>query len=274
MSRTATIATAAAFAVAALVAAPAPADTIATTSAFLPAVNIDGATGTFITDVWIFNPEPNLENDVRLYFTPAGVDGSNLPGFRIDPPLAPRESIALKDILKNYFGKTKTFGLLEIQGEYPIMVTSNTYNVAGATPGTYGQYSPGQPKRNALGFEDSIYGNLYINGLTNDPVLRTNAVVMNPSDQWLEAGVQLLDAFGASHRDGGTRIYSVPPYSLIQLNDVFGSEFASILPPGPGPYRLNIFVNLDNGALILGYATVTDKRTGDPYLIPAEAMRP
>ncbi len=35
-----------------------------------------------------------------------------------------------------------------------------------------------------------------------------------------------------------------------------------------------MYVNLDNGARILGYATVTDKRTGDPYLIPAQAMRP
>lgn len=271
MSRTATFATAAAFAVAALAAAPAPADTIATTSAFLPAVNIDGATGTFLTDVWIFNPEPTLENDVTLYFTPAGVDGSQLEGFRIDPPLAPRESVALKDILKNYFGKTKTFGLLEVRGSYPIMVTSNTYNVAGAIPGTYGQYSPGQPKRNALAFEDSIYGNLYINGLTNDPALRTNAVVMNPSGRRLEAGVQLVDAMGTVY---GTRIYEVEPYSLHQINDVFGSEFRSFNPPAGGPWRLNLFVNLDNEALILGYATVTDKRTGDPYLIPAEAMRP
>ncbi|HRY43925.1 MAG TPA: hypothetical protein P5164_08265, partial [Thermoanaerobaculia bacterium] len=120
MSRTVTFAKAVAFAVAALAAAPAPADTIATTKAFLPAVNIDGATGTFLTDVWIFNPEPSLENEVTLYFTPAGVDGSNLQGLRINPPLAPRESVALKDILKNYLGKTKTFGLLEVRGSYPI----------------------------------------------------------------------------------------------------------------------------------------------------------
>lgn len=271
MSRTATTVAATILAVVALGATPVAADTIATTSAFLPAVNIVGATGTFITDVWVFNPEPSLENDVTLYFTPAGVDGSNLEGLRIDPPLAPRESVALKDILKNYFGVTKTYGLLEVRGKYPIMVTSNTYNVAGAVAGTYGQYSPGQPDRNALGFEDSIFGNLYINGLTNDSVLRTNAVVMNPTGKRLEAGVQLVDAAGTVY---GTRTYDVEPYSLRQLDDVFGAEFRSFNPPAGGPWRLNVFVNLDNGARILGYATVTDKRTGDPYLIPAEAMRP
>ena len=270
MSRFATTVAAALLAIA-IGASPAAADTIATTSAFLPAVNITGATGVFRTDVWIFNPEPTLQNDVVLYFTPAGVDGTKLEGLRIDPPLAPRESVTLTDILRNYFKVTGTFGLLEVRGKYPILVTSNTYNVAGATPGTYGQYSPGQPYRNALGFDDSIYGNLYVTGLTNDPALRTNAVLMNPSDARLEAGVELVDAAGNVY---GTRIHEVEPYSLKQLNDVFGSEFRSFSPPEGGPYRLNVYVNLGNGARILTYATVTDTRTGDPYLIPGQAMRP
>jgi hypothetical protein len=270
MSRIAPLLAAATLA-AALGAPTAVADSIATTNAYLPAVNITGATGVFRTDVWIFNPEPTLENEVELYFTPAGVDGSNLEGIRITPPLAPRESVSLTDIVRNYFGRIETFGLLEVSSQYPVLVTSNTYNVSGALAGTYGQYSPGQPYRSALGFDDSVFGDLYVTGLTNDPNLRTNAVVINPTNLELEAGVQLVDANGIIY---GTRIVFVKPYSLHQLNDVFGSEFAAFKPPAGGPYRLNMFVNLGNGARILGYATVTDKRTGDPYLIPAQAMRP
>lgn len=257
--------------VAALGAPVAAADSIVSNVSYLPAVNITGATGVYRTDVWIFNPETTLENEVELYFTPADTDGRNLGGIRITPPLAPRESITMTDILKNYFGKTATYGLLEVRATYPVMVTSNTYNVGGAQAGTYGQYSPGQPYRNALGFDDSVFGDLYVTGLENDTNLRTNAVVMNPTDVSLEAGVQLVDAMGIIY---GTRVVIVPPYSLHQLNDVFGSEFAAFRPPAGGPWRLNMFVNLGNGARILGYATVTDKRTGDPYLIPAQAMRP
>ena len=271
MNRNASTLAAAFLALAALGATPATADSIATTDAYLPAVDITGATGVFRTDVWIFNPETTLENEVDLYFTPAGVDGTDLDGIRITPPLAPRESVSLTDIVREYFGRTETFGLLEVRAKYPVIVTSNTYNVAGSTPGTYGQYSPGQPYRNALGFDDSVFGDLYITGLTNNGNLRTNAVVMNPSELTLEAGVQLVDATGVVF---GTRIYTVKPFSLTQLNDIFGSEFSSFRPPAGGPYRLNMFVNLGNGARILGYATVTDKRTGDPYLIPAQAMRP
>lgn len=255
---------------AALGATPAAADSIASTVSYLPVADIEGATGTWRTDVWIFNPETTFENEVDLFFTPAGVDGTNLEGIRITPPLAPRESVSLADILFEYFGKTGTYGVLEVRATYPVMVTSNTYNVA-RPPGTFGQYSPGQPDRNALGFDDSVFGDLYVTGLTNDANLQTNAVIMNPSNQELEAGVQLVDAMGIIY---GTRVYRVKPYSLTQFNDVFGSEFASLQPPAGGPYRLNMFVNLNNGARILGYATVTDKRTGDPYLIPAQAMRP
>ncbi|MCL4809871.1 MAG: hypothetical protein KJ062_19090, partial [Thermoanaerobaculia bacterium] len=77
-----------------------------------------------------------LENEVELYFTPAGVDGTLLEGIRIDPPLAPRESISLTDIVRQYFGRTEAFGLLEVSSQYPVLVTSNTYNVAGAQAGT------------------------------------------------------------------------------------------------------------------------------------------
>jgi hypothetical protein len=270
MSRKFSILAAAFLAFAALGATPATADSIATTDAYLPVADVEGATGSWRTDVWIFNPETTLENEVDLYFTPAGVDGTSLDGIRITPPLAPRESVSLADILFEYFGKTGTYGVLEVRATYPVMVTSNTYNIA-RPPGTFGQYSPGQPFRNALGFDDSVFGDLYVTGLTNDANLQTNAVVMNPSDVTLEAGVQLVDAMGIIY---GTRVYTVKPFSLTQFNDVFGSEFASFQPPAGGPYRLNLFVNLDNGARILGYATVTDKRTGDPYLIPAQAMRP
>ena len=182
-------------------------DSIATNDAYLPAVNITGATGVYRTDVWIFNPETSLDNDVSLYFTPADVDGTHLEGIAITPSLAPRESVSLTDIVRNYFDKTETYGLLEIRGTYPLMVTSNTYNVAGAQAGTYGQYSPGQPYRSALGFDDSVFGDLYVTGLTNDPKLRTNAVVMNPSEKPLEAGVQLVDAAGIIY---GTRIVDSP----------------------------------------------------------------
>ena len=269
MSRNFSTLAAALLAVAALVAGPVTADSIASPVSYLPIVDFAGATGVWRTDVWIFNPETSLENDVVLYFTPAGVDGTALEGLRIKPPLAPRESVSLTSILQTIFKETGTYGVLEVRATYPVMVTSNTYNIA-RPPGTFGQYSPGQPDRNALGFDDSVFGDLYVTGLTNDVNLQTNAVVMNPSNVELQAGVQLVDAMGIIY---GTRLYTVKPFSLTQLNDVFGTEFASFQPPAGGPYRLNMFVNLGNGARILGYATVTDKRTGDPYLIPAQAMR-
>jgi len=250
-------------------------DSIVTNDAFLPVVHIVGASGVYRSDVSIFNPDPSSAAVVDLYYTEADTDGtgSGSVALRITPDLAPRESVTLSDIVGNplYYNRASSYGLLEVRGSVPLIVTSNTYNVAGALAGTYGQFSPGQASRNALGFDDSIYGDLYVTGLVNDPNHRTNAVVMNPTGTPLEAGVQLVDSVGNVYK---TVLTDVPPYSLHQLNDIFYQDFASSSPPQGGPWRLNVYVNLGNGAKVLCYATLTDLRTGDPYLIPGQAARP
>lgn len=243
----------------------AAADTIATTDAFLPAVHIIGASGTFRTDVSIFNPETAVNAVVKLYYTPADTDGTNLGGLTITPDLFPRETVTLSDIVLNYFQASSSYGVLEVESSVPVIVTSNTYNLV--TDGTFGQFSPGQPFRNARGYDNSVRGDMYVTGIPHNANRRTNAVVMNPSNVNLEAGVQLVDASGQVL---GTRIYDVPPYSMHQINDLFRGDFAAFNPPAGGPYRLNMFVNLSNGAKILGYASIIDLRTGDPYLVPAE----
>ncbi len=256
-------------------------DTISSDVSFLPAVHIVGATGVYRTDVWIFNPDPTATATVDLYYAEADTDGSAAPGIRLNPDLAPRESVALIDLVgdPNAFGKTSSYGLLEVRGSVPgspaspmpLIVTSNTYNVAGAVAGTYGQFSPGQPARSAVPFDDTIAGDLYLTGLTNDANHRTNVVVMNPTGAGLEAGVQLVDSVGNPYK---TVLVTVPPFSLHQLNDVFYQAFASSNPPQGGPWRVTVFVNTNSGARALAYATVTDLRTGDPYLITGQTARP
>ena len=274
--------TAAAFLGAALLAAtPAVAgDTIATVEAFLPAVHIVGASGVFRTDVEIFNPDPEESADVVLYLTPPDADYTELPGFRLDPPLRPRESVTFSDIVSQYFNYDNAFGNLNVVSlkvgddqSYgpPLVVTSNTYNVAGALAGTYGQFSPGQPRRKAVAFDESVLGELYITGLRNDVNTRTNVGILNTEDVPLEAGVQLVDSIG---RVLAQRAYSVAPYSIRQINDLFGREFVAAGIPEGGPYRLTVFVNLSNAARLLCYASVSDLRTGDPYLIPGEPVLP
>jgi len=267
----------------ALVAAgpPAAADSIATTEAFLPAVHVVGASGVFRTDVEVYNPDPERSAEVLFYLTPPDADYTELPGIRLDPPLRPLEAVTLPDIVLEFFQFDDAFGSLNVLSrdvadttkEGPaLIITSNTYNVAGALAGTYGQFSPGQPYRKAIGFDDTVYGDLHIIGLRNDPTFRTNVGIMNTENVPLEVGVQLRDSVGQPY---GTRIYTVAPYSIRQINDVFEKEFASAgAPRDRGPYRLLVFVNLKNDAKVLCYASVTDLRTGDPYLITGEPVAP
>jgi hypothetical protein len=246
---------------------------IVTADAFLPAVNIVGATGVYRTDITIFNPQQN-NVAVKLFFTPADTDGTGLGGLNIVNGLDARESVTLVDVVGAYFNLPGSYGILNVQGlsaagGSELIVTSNTYNVAGAVAGTYGQFSPGQPIEDALGFDDSDAGDLYLPGLPYDADHRVNAVVINPTGvSPLEVGVQLVDAFGNII---GKNVYDVPPYSMHQINDIY-SAFPTPQPENAPPYRLNVFVNLANGAKVLCYATVTDKRTGDPYLITGLAQ--
>ena len=93
-------------------------DSIVTNDAFLPAVHINGASGVYRTDVWIFNPDPNLKAVVDLYYTEADRDGTSDTGLRITPDLEPRESVTVADIVgdPDYFNKALSYGLLEVRG--------------------------------------------------------------------------------------------------------------------------------------------------------------
>jgi hypothetical protein len=257
----------------ALVLSPAlaAADTISSTDSFLPAVHLNGASGVFRTDVTIFNPDPAVAAIVDLYYTEADRDGTSSLPYRVPGNVGPRASVTLSDLVLSTFGFGSSYGLLEIRSTLPVHVTSNTYNVAGAVPGTYGQFSPGQPLRNSVGYDNSILGDLYLTGIPNDPSHRTNAVVINPTGFLLEAGVDLVDWDGNLYK---IVLVEVPPFSLHQLNDIFHVDFASASPPEGGPWRLNVFVNSTNGARALCYATVTDLRTGDPYLLTGQLARP
>ncbi|MFI5182695.1 MAG: hypothetical protein ACHQPI_15035 [Thermoanaerobaculia bacterium] len=248
-------------------------DTISSTDSFLPAVHVNGASGVWRTDVTIFNPDPAVAAVVDISYGEADRDGTTRPAYRLPGDLGPLASVTLPDIVLSTFGLGSGYGLLEVRSSSgtPVLVTSNTYNVAGAAPGTYGQFSPGQPSRNSVGFDNSVAGDLHVTGIPNDENHRTNAVVMNPTGIPLEAAVRLWDATGIPFK---VVLVSVPPYSLHQLNDIFNGDFASASPPAGGPWRLSVFVNLPNGARALCYATVTDLRTGDPYLLTGQLARP
>jgi hypothetical protein len=186
----------------------------------------------------------------------------------LNPPLAPGETFTLTDILSTFF-HTSGYGLLEVQSSQGIIVTSNTLNVAAnCTGGSFGQFSPGQPFRNAIGFGTTNAYNLFVGGLPNDSFHRTNATIMNPTSATLNGTMVLVDAGGATL---GSVNATVPPFSLHQFNDVFGSVFASRNPASGDAWRLDFFVNTQNGARMLVYVTVINTNSGDPYLITGSA---
>jgi hypothetical protein len=255
------------------------ADSIAASRSYVPLVHTRGDTGEWRTDLSFFNPEPERTVTVDVLYAPEDTDGTNASGSRFTLP--PRTSYTFKDVLCNAeikFNYCAGFGVADIHafdpaGEVSILVTSNTYNIAGGR-GTYGQFVPALAARKALGYSESVFGDLYCPGLPFGSNIRVNAAVINPTEFTLSAMVWLTDRTGAKLPLEFP--VSVKPYSMNQVNDIYGAIFASAGPfdPDKAPYRLTFFVKQNNGARILAYATVTDTDTGDPYLITAEPMRP
>lgn len=269
-------------AVVSLAAAPgARGDSIASADGFFPGVHLVGGSGTWRTDAHFFNPSSTRTADVELSWVRAEAGPSDLPKTTRFQ-LLPRAARTLADVLcdpQSGFSVCDSWGLLryhasDVSGPLDLLVTSNTYNVAGkVVPGTFGQYSPAQPARKAVALADGGAGELHVTGLPSDAsTWVVNAAVMNASGVLLEAGVTLVDGTGQTY---GTRVVRVPPLSVVQLGDVFGSAFVAFGPfdPALAPYRLVVFVNSGEGRA-LAYASITDRRTGDPWLVPGEPAAP
>jgi hypothetical protein len=240
-------------------------DSLASTDSFLPIVHVVGATGTYTSTVNIFNPGSSSVA-VHFFFTPADTNGSSSPDVRLTPDLPPGASRTFEDMLAAFFAKTG-YGQLEVQSSQPILVSSNTINVAAScTGGTFGQFSPGQPLRNAVGFGTTPDYELHAAGIPNDADHKTNAVLMNPTSFTLNATMELVDETGTKL---GEVTAQVPPFSLHQFNDVFGAVFGAQSPATGNAFRLTFFVNTQNGARLLAYATIIEVQSGDPYLVTA-----
>ncbi len=255
---------------AALASLPLAADSNVTTDAFLPIVHVNGASGTWQSDVSVFNPNGQATK-VTFYFGAADTDATNAPGYQLSPDLQSRETVTLTDVLVNTFNVSSGYGTLEVRSDLPILVTSNTYNVRpNCTGGTFGQFSPGQPERNSVGYGTTNDYDLYVAGIVHDQNHLTSAAIMNPTGNTLHATMQLVDGAGNSW---GSVTGVVPPFSLHQFSDLFrGGAFGSLNPSYDNAWRLNFYVNTNTGATLLAYVTITDVRSGDPYLIPAQAQ--
>lgn len=222
------------------------------------AARATGAAGTFwVTDARLLNRSTSTEAAVRAYLVPQGDDGT--ASFHLATvAVPPRTVLDLPDVVGTLLGVDQVQGNLLLVTDLPdLLATSRTYNTGGGN-GTFGQYVPATPARFSAGEGDPP---LLLLQLASGPGSRTNIGLSEVSGSAVTVTTTLLD--GTTGAVVGTTTLTVPPWSNLQVNDVFAALNA---PPSENAYAT---VEATAGAgRAVAYASVVDRSTGDAIFVP------
>ncbi len=245
-------------------------------------VHAPGALGPFQSDVRLFNGNTASVN-YQLTYTPTGTDGTTT-GKTTTIAVAPGQSIALNDILNDFFGVGSTgasgdqgFGALELRP----LNNSTTLNYASSRTftfnpnGTYGQFITAIPFANFA--TEFVLPNptnpnpappptphLSLQQVAQSSAFRTNIGLVEGSGVTASGHITLYD-------DNGNQVASVP-YSLKPGEHVQNS-FGGWGLPNINDGRLDVSVESPAGA-VSAYASVLDNITNDPLAVaPVQASQ-
>ncbi len=219
------------------------------------AAHVSGAGDTdWRTDLRLTNPtETELTGTVTLLET--GTDNSALD--RVATITVPAlGQVAIRDVLDATFAFSGTGALLVECADRRLVATSRTYNqLAGG--GTYGQYIPAVAVESALGAGER--GELIHLSKTAD--FRSNVGFAGAS---AAAGRVTVELYGADGALLGSVERDFLPYEHHQFNDVFAAAGAPPTAAARAVFRTT--------APVIPYASVVDRRTGDPVAIMLQRL--
>ncbi|HKO57722.1 MAG TPA: hypothetical protein VJ276_17780, partial [Thermoanaerobaculia bacterium] len=242
--------------------------------------HVNGAAGPFQSDVRLTNGSA-AEIKYDLTFTPSGSDGTKV-GRKTQITVAPGQSIALNDIVKDFFGFGATgqpndsgFGVLEIRpvnNSSPLTyASSRTY--ANTSAGTFGQFIAAVPfdrfATNAAslvpvpGLPSGGPPILSLQQIAQSSKFRTNLGLVEGSGTPASGNIRVFDDLGNLLKTIG---YSLQPGEHRQINSFLAMNGVT-LEDG----RIEITIDSETGA-ITAYASVLDNITTDPLAVmPVQA---
>ena len=224
-----------------------PPDTV---GSMLVASHAEGADdSTWRTDVAVLNPWSQSVN-IDLAFP------SHNGRTTRSATLAPGRLREWVDVVGGLFGiRDNVSGALTVEAPQALVVTSRTYNDAGG--GTFGQFFP------AVSFSQAVtFGRTgFLNQIRKNHDFRTNVGFLNLGDAVAQVRVTLYSPDGSPIGNAVTR--TVDAGGWLQIDDVFGKADAG----NRDLARASVQV-LTPGGTVWAYASVIDRRTGDPVTVP------
>lgn len=245
-----------------------------TTDGWVPGVgHAPGSIGTFVTDLWIYNPSTDTPTDVTVTFHNSETDGT--VGNSATVVVAPRETRFFPDFLPGLLSLNGSLigNLRYVSDAVPVLVSAHIYLSQPA--GTYGVFESGVPASEALGRRlaaDDTATLWQMYGLANDPGFRTNVDVTNTSAAPVTVILNVVEPQHSLivNNGGAGATASVLPFSNHRFSDVL-SNLASGYQNAPG-LRVTVAIpeTASTSAACFAVASVLDVRTGDTYVFPGQ----
>ncbi|HVE71866.1 MAG TPA: hypothetical protein VNI54_10895 [Thermoanaerobaculia bacterium] len=164
-------------------------------------------------------------------------------------------TVQLRDILKNYRGRTNTLGALVIGGNAPFAVTSRAYS----TGMPLGQTVPATRDflDNSIGTADNT-GTAYIAGIVNNARARTNVGFVAGSAGSTEAMTVEVTVRNGTGAVVGTRAITIPGGRFAHVQFPVSAFAQGAVDIGSADFRIT------NGeGVVVPYASVIDNVTGE-----------
>jgi len=228
-------------------------------------------TGGFVSDLAVTNVEA-ADGQFVVQYLGHGNDGDqNVPALQpVSSPqrVAPSGSREIPDVLGTLFSISSDFGALLVQSTSRLLIGARTATPAPGGVGAFGQFTEAVDVSSgavpSLALASGETGRFV--AIREDASARTNLVFVNASMTPCAVQSEVHDAGG--NLLGGTRIFTVPPHTMIQKNrlkDTYGIT---------GDVRAaSVFVkNVTTDCAVAGAAYVLDGNTtpgtNDPFAVP------
>jgi PKD repeat protein len=209
---------------------------------------VEGSGGTFwMTEGWVFNPGDEGVEFVFEYTPLGGTDVMTVGPFQLDS----QHGMYWENLVEDLFDTTGN-GALWLDAPAPLNFLTRSYN--SSANGTFGQGVPGIRERLSIARGD---GKIYLIGLRNDSMFRSNLFFQEIDGKWVTLRVELFNEDG----------------DLISQNSVdvggHSNELKSLGSLGAGGQD-SVFATVrvvdgDGRAAVIG--SVVDQITGDPTTV-------
>ena len=245
--------------------------------------HVQGAAGPFLSDVRLTNGSASPVK-YQISMTPTETDATKFSKVtNID--VEPQQTIALNDIVKNFFGYGATtvpgdtgFGSLEIRplnnSTAQTYASSRTY--ASTADGTFGQFIAAVPfgkfitKRTAGGFplpgEPAASTSMSLQQIAESAKFRTNFGIVEGAGEAASGRIRIFNDAGTMLNEAS---FALQPGEHKQINRYLRSVGITNLEDG----RIEVIVDSATGA-VTAYASVLDNVTTDPLAVmPVEVSK-